>query len=75
MTGRKPPGNSDVWIEAVIREARERGEFDNLAGEGKPLDNLGTHHDELWWVRQKMRDEGISYLPPTLALRKDRQDT
>jgi hypothetical protein len=25
-------------VEAVIREAQERGEFDNLPGKGKPLD-------------------------------------
>jgi hypothetical protein len=76
VTGRKPPvSGTDVWIDAVIREARERGEFDNLPGEGKPLDDLGTHHDEMWWVRKKLQSEGISYLPPTLALRKDREET
>ena len=76
MAGRKPPGITwESWIDQVIREGRERGEFDHLPGHGKPLTGLGDAHDDLWWVRKKLRDEGVSFLPPTLALRKDREDT
>jgi hypothetical protein len=25
----------------------------------------------LWWVRRKLRDENLSYLPLTLQIRKD----
>ncbi|MEW6402977.1 MAG: DUF1992 domain-containing protein [Chloroflexota bacterium] len=28
----------DKAVEAIIREAQERGDFDNLPGKGKPLD-------------------------------------
>lgn len=28
----------DSLVEALIREAQERGEFDNLPGQGKPID-------------------------------------
>ncbi len=28
----------DQIVEALIREAQERGEFDNLSGKGKPID-------------------------------------
>ncbi|HEX5809262.1 MAG TPA: DUF1992 domain-containing protein [Anaerolineales bacterium] len=28
----------DKIVEAMIRDAQERGEFDNLAGKGKPID-------------------------------------
>jgi hypothetical protein len=28
----------DKLVEALIREAQERGEFDNLPGKGKPID-------------------------------------
>ena len=28
----------DKIVEAIIKEAMERGEFDNLAGKGKPID-------------------------------------
>ncbi|HZN14011.1 MAG TPA: DUF1992 domain-containing protein [Acidimicrobiales bacterium] len=73
MTERKPPGVSwETWIDRQIREAKERGEFDNLAGLGKPIANLGETHDELWWIRQLVQRENIETLPPALKLRKDR---
>lgn len=59
-------------VDKQIREAIERGEFDNLPGAGKPIPGAGRPDDELWWVRQKLREEGLSMpLPPSLALRKD----
>ncbi|PWB71342.1 MAG: DUF1992 domain-containing protein [Anaerolineales bacterium] len=30
--------NFDKLVEAMIKEAQERGEFDNLPGRGKPID-------------------------------------
>ncbi len=76
MANRKPPGSDwESWVDAIIREGQERGEFDNLPGAGKPIDGLDKPHDELWWVRRKLKDEGVSYLPPTLAVRKDKEDT
>jgi hypothetical protein len=39
-------------VEKQIREAMERGEFDNLPGAGKPLPNLDANDDGMWWVRQ-----------------------
>lgn len=71
MTERKPAGVSfESWVERQIREAQERGEFDNLPGAGKPIPDLATD-DDLWWVRQRLRKEKLRYLPPTLALRKE----
>lgn len=76
MTQRKPPGVEwESWIDKQIREARERGEFDNLPGAGKPLPDLDTPHDELWWVRKKMKREDLQYLPPSLAVRRELEDT
>ncbi|MFI6509106.1 DUF1992 domain-containing protein [Streptosporangium sp. NPDC050855] len=76
MTDRKPPGVSfETWIDRQIREATERGEFDNLPGAGKPLPDAGRQPDEMWWVKQKMRAENLSFpLPGTLALRKDAEE-
>ena len=72
MTERKPPGVSfETWVERQIREATERGEFDNLPGAGRPIADLDKPHDELWWVRQKLRRENLTYLPATIALRKE----
>jgi hypothetical protein len=75
MTDRKPPGvGFGTWVERQIREAVERGEFDNLPGAGKPIADLDKPHDELWWVKDKLRRENLSYLPPTIALRKEAED-
>ncbi|MBA2948783.1 DnaJ family domain-containing protein [Streptomyces himalayensis] len=76
MTERKPPGVSfESWIDKQIREAEERGDFARLPGAGKPLpDGPDTSYDEMWWVKQKMAREGLSHLPPTLALRKEAED-
>ena len=75
VTERKPFGVSwETWIDRQIREGMERGEFDGLPGHGKPIQDVDRPHDELWWVRDKLRREGVSYLPPTLALRKDVED-
>ena len=72
MTERKPPGVSwETWVDRQIREGIERGEFDQLQGHGQPIKGLDRPHDELWWVREKLRREGLSFLPPALALRKD----
>ncbi|NEE00981.1 DnaJ family domain-containing protein [Phytoactinopolyspora halotolerans] len=75
MTERKPGGMSfESWIDKQIREAEERGEFDDLPGTGKPLTNLGRSDDEMWWIRQKMESEGLSTedaLPTPLRLRKE----
>ncbi len=75
MTERKPPGMSfETWVERQIREAQERGEFDNLPGAGKPIPGIDGPAEELWWVKQSLRRENLSYLPPTLALRREVAD-
>jgi Domain of unknown function (DUF1992) len=75
MTERKPPGvGFQSWVERQIQEAMERGEFDNLPGAGKPIADLDKPHDELWWIKDKLRRENLSYLPATLALRKEAED-
>jgi hypothetical protein len=72
VTTRKPPGTSwETWIDRQIREAAERGVFEDLPGTGKPIANLDKPHDENWWIRQKLRREDLSYLPPSLALKKE----
>jgi hypothetical protein len=66
----------ETWVDRQIREAEERGEFDDLPGKGKPIPDLDKVGDELWWVKQKLRGEGLSMpLPPTLALRKEAEES
>ena len=49
-----------------------RGEFDRLPGHGRPIEGLDAPHDELWWVKDKLRREQVSTVPPSLAVRRDR---
>ncbi|MFJ4780258.1 DUF1992 domain-containing protein [Streptomyces sp. NPDC088762] len=75
MTERKPPGVSfESFVDRQIREAADRGEFENLPGWGKPLASLDAPYDELWWIKGKLHREGFSPLPPALALRKEAED-
>ncbi|KNB53317.1 DUF1992 domain-containing protein [Streptomyces caatingaensis] len=75
MTERKPPGmDFETWADRQIREAADRGEFADLPGFGKPLPGLDRPYDEMWWVKEKMRRERISFLPPSLVLRKEAED-
>ncbi|MEV6024123.1 DUF1992 domain-containing protein [Streptomyces sp. NPDC052036] len=77
MTERKPPGVSfESFADKQIRDAQERGEFANLPGAGEPSPSVTeTVYDELWWIKRKMAREGLAVLPPTLALRKEAEDT
>ena len=66
--------NRETWVDRQIREAQERGEFDNLPGAGKPLGDLGDPDDADWWVRNKIKREKLDVsgaLPTPLALRKE----
>jgi len=77
MTERKPPGMSHHdWVESRIRRAQNAGEFDDLAGSGKPLTKLADPHDPDWWVKDFIRREEIdaeALLPPAVLLRKEKQ--
>ncbi|MGW4382200.1 DnaJ family domain-containing protein [Kitasatospora sp. NPDC004531] len=72
MTDRKPPGVTfESWVDRQIREAAERGAFDDLPGAGRPLAHEGRPYHEMWWVREKLEREGLSFLPPSLVLRNE----
>jgi Domain of unknown function (DUF1992) len=76
MTARKPPGVTwETWIDRQIRQGMEDGEFDDLPGMGRPIAGLDSPRDELWWVRDKLRREKVSWLPPTLAVRRELDET
>jgi hypothetical protein len=59
------------WVDLQVRQAMERGEFDNLPGQGKPIEDLGVEHDPDWWVKKLVERENIALLPPAIALRKE----
>ncbi|MBA3251367.1 MAG: DUF1992 domain-containing protein [Geodermatophilaceae bacterium] len=76
MTERKPAGMSfETWVEKQIREAKERGDFENLSGAGKPIPGRGQPDDELWWLKGYLAREQLDFaLPNSLRLRKEIED-
>lgn len=63
--------NLDKIVEAIIREAQERGDFDNLPGKGKPID-LTAYFDTPEEVRNAyamLKNAGI--VPAEIELLQD----
>ena len=69
MAGRKPPGVTfETWVDRQIREGAAQGAFDDLPS--GPID-LSDQHDPDWWLKRKIRDEGLDTLPASLVLRRE----
>jgi hypothetical protein len=67
---KKPPGRSwESFTDAIIKKAQREGKFDNLPGAGKPLAGLDGPYDPLWWAKELLRREDLSYAPAYLALK------
>ncbi|PZF96747.1 DUF1992 domain-containing protein [Micromonospora deserti] len=63
----------EAAVEAQIRTAQERGEFDNLPGMGKPIPGRGVPYDESWWIKSFLEREALPsdlLLPAPLLLRR-----
>jgi hypothetical protein len=75
VTDRKPAGIAwESWVDRQVRRAREKGAFDDLPGAGQPIPDLDKPFDQQWWVKDKLRRENLSYMPPSVALRKEAHD-
>lgn len=78
MTQRKPSGMSfGTWVDHQISQRIARGEFEHLAGAGKPLPQGSLDESGYEWVLRKARQENLDVLgmlPPGLALRRERDD-
>lgn len=58
----------------LIRDAMNRGDFDNLHYAGKPIPGLDDP-DPDWWIKRLIKRENISGLgPPALLLRVEDED-
>ena len=69
MPQQKPPGKSyREWIEQMLEEARQAGEFDHLEGAGQPIPGITEPYDPDWWVKKLLKREKLSVLPPALDL-------
>ncbi|MEO6115022.1 MAG: DUF1992 domain-containing protein [Pseudolysinimonas sp.] len=63
------------YVEVRIQQAMRTGDFDDLPGQGKPIEGLGAVHDPDWWIRQKIQREKITGLgPPALTLRTESRE-
>ncbi|MEU5940924.1 DUF1992 domain-containing protein [Micromonospora sp. NPDC047548] len=63
----------EAAVEAQIRTAQERGEFENLPGMGKPIPGRGLPYDESWWIKSFLEREALPsdlLLPTPLQLRR-----
>jgi hypothetical protein len=65
----------DKIVEERIRRAQKKGEFENLAGSGKPLDLLDDQMvaEELRLTYKILKN--ADYLPPEIELKKAIQQT
>jgi len=63
--------HQQTWVDLQVRQAMERGDFDDLPGKGKPLPDLGETHDPNWWVKKLVERENVALLPPSVQLRKE----
>jgi hypothetical protein len=71
MTERKPLGMKfSSWVDQQIEQARRKGAFDDLPGEGRRDPNLEASRDPEWWGKSLMKREGVSVLPASLELRR-----
>ncbi|MFU8851812.1 DUF1992 domain-containing protein [Micromonospora sp. SL1-18] len=63
----------EAAVEAQIRSAQERGEFDNLPGAGKLIPGRNMPYDESWWIKSFLEREQLPtdlLLPTPLQLRR-----
>ena len=75
MADQKKPVNWASVAEDQIRQAQAAGEFENLPGFGHPIPGIDEPYDENWWVKDKLRRERISALPPALENARDKERT
>lgn len=61
----------DQWVEKYIKDAQEKGDFDNLPGSGKPinLDDDSAVPEDLRVAYRILKNAG--FLPPLLQDRKE----
>jgi hypothetical protein len=61
----------DRIVEALIKEAQERGEFDNLPGKGKPIDLAAYFEtpEEVRLAQSVLKNAGMT--PPEVQILKE----
>ena len=76
MGQRKPAHESwEGFIEQRIQDAQSEGEFDNLSGHGKPISGIEKPLESDWWLKDKLKREQLSIVPPLIEARRDIEQT
>ncbi|MCA9076056.1 MAG: DUF1992 domain-containing protein [Planctomycetaceae bacterium] len=65
----------ESFADQRIREAQAEGQFENLPGFGQPIPGIDEPLDENWWIKNKLRNEGLTVIPPVLEARRDIERT
>jgi hypothetical protein len=69
------PASLEAIVEEKIQEAYAAGEFEHLPGYGAPLPSLDEPLEEDWWIKEKLKREKISILPPSIEILRDVEKT
>ncbi len=70
-----PRRSFDTQAEEQIQNGYAAGQFDNLPGYGQRLPFNEEPPDEDWWIKEKLKREEISILPPSLEILRDVEKT
>ena len=63
----------EPWIERVIREAQDAGQFEDAAGVGEPIPGIDRPYDPAWWARCWIARERFRQAAADLARRVDHE--
>ncbi|MBU1493360.1 MAG: DUF1992 domain-containing protein [Actinobacteria bacterium] len=61
-------------VERQIREAMERGEFENLPGAGRPIEGIDAPYDPAWWAKEWLRRNRLADEARELKVRAAAED-
>ena len=72
-------GEWESWVDRADSRWHRARRVREPSRQGRPLEGIGahgseSHRDEDWWLKAKLRRERLSYLPPTLAIRKELEE-
>jgi hypothetical protein len=70
-----PPRSYQDLAEQRIQDAYTDGQFESLPGYGAPIANIDDELDDDWWIKEKLRRERISILPPSIEILRDVEQT
>lgn len=59
--------------ERRMRAAAERGEFDDLPGQGQPIEGLDRPYDPAWWTKRLIQRERLAETQRARLAEVDRQ--